>query len=66
MKNTVTVAVNNVLSKKKRKLWVKLAKSGGKPPIGLLEIDAIQEQMNRHVPWTPWNGQEVGNGRLHA
>lgn len=60
------VAVNNVMSKKKRKLWVKVARSGFKLPIALLEIDAIQEEMNRRVPWTPWNGQEVGNGRLHA
>ena len=59
LKNAVMVAVNNVISKKKRKLWVRLAKSGGKPPIALLEIDAIQEDMNRRVPWTPWNGQEV-------
>lgn len=59
VKNAVTVAVNNVLNKKKRKLWVRLAKSGGRPPIALLEMDAIQEQMNRSVPWTPWNGQEV-------
>lgn len=66
MKNAVAVAVNNVLNKKKRKLWKKLARSGGRPPIALLEIDAIQEQMRKRVPWTPWNGQEVKNGRLHT
>ena len=59
--NVVQVAVSNVHNKRKRKLWVRKRKKAALP-ISRKEIGAIQEQLKKPAPWTPWQRKEVTNG----
>lgn len=61
LKSAVQVAVNNCLSKRKAKLWMK--KQGEydeNAAIPYSEIEAIKKQMATNAPWTPW--QKKGGG----
>lgn len=62
LKDAVQVAVSNVMGRRKLKLWLKTQRMAWNEPVAKREIAAIQEQLNKRVPWTPWNGVEVGNG----
>ena len=58
LRDAVQVAVNNCLSKRKARLWLRNKRKEADLPVSLSEIDAIQEQMEKNTPWTPW--QKVG------
>ena len=62
LKDAVQVAVSNVMGRHKNKLWLKTQRKAWEEPVRKREISAIQEQMNKRVPWTPWNGVEVSHG----
>jgi hypothetical protein len=62
LKDAVQVAVSNVMGRRKNKLWLKTQRKAWEEPVRKREISAIQEQMNKRVPWTPWNGVEVSHG----
>ena len=39
---------------RKARLWSRNQRKGADLPVSLSEIDAIQEQMEKNTPWTPW------------
>lgn len=54
LQDAVQVAVNNCLSKRKAKLWVRNTGEYDESLIPLSEIEAIQGLMEESPPWTPW------------
>lgn len=54
MQDAVQVAVNNCLSRRKAKLWVRRNGEYDDSVIPLSEIEAIQAAMDEKPPWTPW------------
>ncbi|RVU97064.1 hypothetical protein EII22_09015 [Coriobacteriales bacterium OH1046] len=62
LKDAVQVAVANCLGKRKSSLWKRRSRVRVDPAMPIAEIEAIQEQLARAAPWTPWQGggAEVG------
>lgn len=58
------VALANSMAKrgaKKEKLWKKNRKKQA-PIISVVEMEKIQQQLNKRIPWTPWSRKGAVNG----
>lgn len=58
------VALANSMAKrgaKKEKLWKKNRKKQA-PIISVVEMEKIQQQLNKKIPWTPWSRKGAVNG----